>query len=102
MLRNPGKKEGFRDIEERIRQRVILERVKANEEPGVEVGDEIGAGFDEIVVVYCCDFGIVKDCYDIRAWENGVFKCRHFPISRMKFRQKDRSLTVLNRNKEKG
>ena len=48
-----------------------------NEEPGVEIGDEIGVGIDEIVLVDCCDFGFVEDCYDIRAWEDWVFEFRH-------------------------
>ena len=54
-----------KEKEEEDRKRVILERIEVNEEPGVEVGDEIGVGIDEIVLIDCCDFGFVKDCYDI-------------------------------------
>ena len=46
------------------RKRVVLERVEVNEEPGVEIGDEIGVGIDEILIVDRCNFGLVKDCYN--------------------------------------
>lgn len=58
-----------------------MEEVEGDEDAGVEVGDEIRIGVDEIAVGNNDDVSVGEDCDDVGASKLRVLKLRHFFLS---------------------